>query len=166
MRRSAVIVAAALALAGPAGAGPLDGKRYMVELSSTQYDSGYGNYLLPPLQKELGRSRLKPAKGPGEDAMIFNIVTESDVGRWVGSGDGRQWIYTIAVTIGISPEAYVIPWEGTPAFGVRAQLETPNSDRQDEWDCLIGLAARTAIANYKPKGLLQTDGSSCARKSR
>jgi hypothetical protein len=38
----------AISLATPIHAGPLDGKSYIIELSSSQYDSGYGNYL-PPL---------------------------------------------------------------------------------------------------------------------
>ena len=41
--------------------------------------------------------------------------------------------------------------------------KVPLSDIADELSCLIGLAARTAVANYRPKGLLKVDGSSCAR---
>jgi hypothetical protein len=42
-------------------------------------------------------------------------------------------------------------------------LMTPNPDRQDEMYCLIKLAARTALANYRPKGIFPVDGSSCQR---
>ena len=70
------------------------------------------------------------------------------------------------ITVGISPAAYVIPEDQTPAFGVRADLLTPNPDRDDELACLIKLAARTALANYAPTGLFQTDGSSCLRAPR
>lgn len=153
----------ALLLATPAAADPLTGKSYIIQLSSSQYSSGYGNYLLPPLAKVLAHSGLKSQNGPGADVMV-NVETDSDVGRWVGKGDGRVWTYTISATVGISPEAYVIPFEGTPAFGVRAVLETPNPDRQDEMDCLITLAARTALENYQPAGILKTDGSSCLRR--
>lgn len=135
----------------------------MFELSSTQYDSGYGTYLLPPLAKVMAKSGLRAAKGPGAD-VIVNIQTVSDSGQWLGSGSAKVWTYTISVTIGISPESYVIPYEGTPAFGVRADLRTPNPDRADEMACLITLAARNALANYRPTGHLTTDGSSCLRR--
>lgn len=154
---------AALPFAAPAIAGPLDGARYIIELSSSQYDSGLGEYLVPPLAKALNRAGMRTMNGPGADVVV-NVVTGSDVGRWVGSGDDRAWLYEVAVTVGISPESYVIPFEGTPAFGVTARLTTPNPDREDELACLIGLAARTAIANYAATGHLSTDGSSCLRR--
>lgn len=31
-------------------------------------------------------------------------------------------------------------------------------------DCLITLAARTALANYQPAGIFKTDGSICLRQ--
>jgi len=152
-----------LLLATPALAGPLTGKTYILQLSSSQYASGYGAYLVPPLAAVMTTSGMTSKDGPGADVVV-NIVTDSDVGQWVGSGAQKQWLYTISVTIGISPEAYQIPYEGTPAFGVKAALLTPNGDREDEMDCLIALAARTALARYQPKGLLVTDGQSCLRK--
>mgnify|MGYP001164515752 FL=1 len=156
-------LAAALLAAAPAGAGPLDGKRYMIELSSSQYGSGYGEYLVPPLAAALAKTGLRAARQPPAD-IIVNVVTDSDVGRWVGAGASRQWLYTVTVTVGLSPEAYVIPPDGTPAFGVRATLVTPNPDREDELACLIRLAARTAVANWRPTGMLGTDGSACLRR--
>jgi hypothetical protein len=156
------VLLAALA-ATPAAAGPLDGKSYMIELSSSQHGSGYGNYLVPPLAAALARSGMKPARKPPAD-LIVNIVTASDVGRWIGTGADRVWIYEVAITVGISPEARVIPPDGTPAFGLRARLLTPNPDREDELDCLIRLAARTAVANYRPAGMLETDGSTCLQR--
>ena len=156
------LIALILLTPAAATAGPLDGKSYIVEISSSQDASGYAAYLLPPLLKVLKRSALRPAKGPGAD-VVFNIVTESDVGRWVGKGSARTWLYRVDVTVGISPESHVIPVDGTPRFGVRARLTTPDPDREDELACLIALAARTAIANYRPEGLLDTDGSSCLR---
>ena len=153
----------AISLATPLHAGPLDGKSYIIELSSSQYDSGYGNYLLPPLAAEMAKSGMRARNGPGAD-IVANIQTDSDVGRWVGSGENKVWIYTISVTVGLSPESYVIPFEGTPVFGVKAVLETPDPDREDELECLIRLAARTALKAYKPTGILKTDGRSCLRK--
>ncbi len=149
-------------VAAQANAGPLDGKSYIIELSSTQYDSGYGNYLLPPLAAVMASSGMRARNGPGAD-IVANIQTASDVGQWLGNGAEQVWTYTLSITVGLSPESYPIPFEGTPAFGVTARLKTPNPDREDELACLITLAARTALANYKPAGHLVTDGSSCLR---
>lgn len=154
---------ALLACPAAALAGPLDGKSYIIELSSSQYTSGYGEYLVPPLARVLAKSGMRAKNGPGADVVV-NIVPESDVGQWVGSGEARQWLYTVQITVGISPESYVIPYEGTPAFGVTARLMTPNSDREDELACLVKLAARTALAHYRPTGAVQTDGSACLRR--
>lgn len=155
-----------LPLPGSALAGPLSGKSYIVEMSSSQSASGYADYLLPPLLKELAASDLKPWKtlGPGADVVV-NVVTGSDVGRWVDQGGEEVWLYTVSVTVGLSPESYVIPYEGTPDFGIRADLLTPNPDREDELACLIRLATRTALANYRQGGgVLRTDGSACLRR--
>lgn len=152
----------ALLLPLPAMASPLDGKSYIIELSSSQYDSGYGEYLVPPLTKALRPSGMTAKNGPGAD-MVVNVVPESDVGKWVKTASGKQWLYTLSVTVGISPGETSLPYDGTPVFGVRASLLTPNADREDELSCLIGLAARTAVANYRPKGIVAVDGSSCLR---
>ncbi|MCB2144583.1 MAG: hypothetical protein KDE02_18150, partial [Rhodobacteraceae bacterium] len=61
----------------------LRGKSYIIELSSSQYASGYGEYLLPPLLSVLDRSGMRAKNGPGADVVV-NIVTDSDVGRWTG----------------------------------------------------------------------------------
>jgi hypothetical protein len=150
----------ALLFAAQAHADPLDGKSYIIELSSTQYSSGYGEYLLPPLMEVMTASKLTPKNGPGADVVV-NVVTDSDVGRWVDQGGQKVWVYRVTAMVGISPEAYPIPLEGTPAFGVTALLETPRSDDWQEWSCLIRLAARTALANYHAMGMLRTDGSGC-----
>lgn len=151
------------ASAAPAGAGPLDGKRYIIELSTPQTSSGYAEFLVPPLADALDAAGLKPMGGPGADVVV-NILTEADVGQWMGTGDAREWIYTVDIMVGISPESYVIPYEGTPVLGVKARLLTPNSDRLDELECLTRLATRTVVANYGKTGILRTDGSSCLRK--
>lgn len=154
---------ALILLASQAAADPLAGKSYIIELSSTQSSSGYGEYLLPPLLKVMQHSGLKAQNGPGAD-LVINIKPESDVGAWVGAGENRVWLYTISVTVGISPESYMIPLDGTPVFGITTSLQTPNPDRQDEMDCLITLAARTALKNYRPTGMFKTDGSTCLRQ--
>ena len=144
-------------------AGPLDGKSYIIEMSSSQAASGFEAYLLPPLFAAMEKSGLRAQNGPGADVVV-NIQTGSDVGKWIGTGENRQWIYTRFVTVGLSPEDFPIPHDGTPAFGVKAQLRTPNPDREDELSCLIGLAARTALASYRPTGLDVVEGAACARK--
>ena len=144
-------------------AGPLDGKSYIIELTSSQFVSGYGNDLVPPLVSALKRSNLKAVHGDEADYVV-NIVTDMDVGQWMWEGDEQVWIHTVQITVGISPVTYVIPDDGTPVFGVRVTLLTPNPDREDELACLIKLAARTAAANYQETGMLQIDGQSCLRK--
>lgn len=148
-----------VALAGSA----LDGKTYIIEMSSSQSASGYMAYLLPPLASEIERAGLKAKRGPGAD-VVFNIVTYSDVGQWMDRGEGREWLYTVTITTGVSPESYTIPFEGTPQFGVAVSLITPNGDREDELACLIRLATREAIARYRPEGLIRLSGQSCLRK--
>ena len=76
----------------------------MIELSSTQPSPGYGVYLLPPLMRVMQTSGLKAQNGPGAD-LVINIKPASDVGTWVGAGESRVWLYTIAATVGISPES-------------------------------------------------------------
>ena len=96
--------------------------------------------------------------------MVFNIVTHSNVGQWMETASGREWLYTLTITTGISPESYVIPFESTPQSGVAVSLITPNADREDELACLIGLATREAIARYRPAGMIKLSGQSCLRK--
>lgn len=161
--RNALALALMAALATPAAAdSPLRGKSYIIELQSGSYDSGLAEYLVPPLMRGLRGSGMRSQGGPGADVVV-NVVTGSDVGQWVGQGENRVWLYTISALVGISPETYVLPYDGTPQFGVRASLMTPNPDREDEMACLITLATRSAVANYRPAGILTTDGSACAR---
>lgn len=150
-------------LASPAAADPLAGKSYIIQLSSSQYESGYGHYLVPPLAKVLKASGMQAKAGPGAD-LVANIETGGDTGRWVGAGAQKVWIYKVTATVGLSPESYNFPDDGKPQFGVRAVLETPNPDREDEMDCLITLAAQVALRDYRPKGLEVVDGQGCLRK--
>ena len=167
MRRTFLFAASLFSpLLTPEGAhagSALDGKTYIVEMSSSQSASGYMAYLLPPLVSEIERAGLKAKRGPGAD-VVFNVVTHSDVGQWMGKGESREWLYTVTITTGISPESYTIPFEGTPQFGVAVSLVTPNGDREDELACLIKLATREAIARYQPKGMVRLSGQSCLRK--
>lgn len=158
------LFASALFLAAGAGvAGPLDGRSYLIELTSSQSASGYGEYLVPPLFEALEREGLRAAAGADADLAV-NIITDYDVGQWMGEGADGAWIYTFRITVGISPASYYIPLDGTPVFGVRATLLTPNHDREDELDCMIRLAARAAVVNYRPAGFVEIDGQDCLRK--
>lgn len=162
MQRCGLILGLALLSGGAATAGPLTGKSYIIELTSSQYDSGYGDYLVPPLARALDRAGLRQKGGPGAD-IVANIQTRQDNGAWKVVAGEQVWMHRVEVMVGLSGGAYVIPPDGTAEFSVTADLVTPNPDREDELDCLIGLAARTAIANYRARGHLRTDGTSCLR---
>jgi len=149
--------------AGAARAEPLSPRKYIIQMSSSQVDSGYADYLVLPLSKVFDDAGFTAMHGPGAD-IVVNIITSSDVGQWMNTGKGREWLYTVKITVGISPESYDIPYEGTPQFGAEVSLVTPNSDREDELACLITLAARTAVAQYQPKGQYKTSGQECLRR--
>jgi len=154
-----------VALAGTTlAASPLKGKSYMLEMTSSQSATGLSEFYVPPMAKALDAAGLTPKSGlgPGAD-VIVNLVYTYDVGKWVETAGGREWLYTIRFTAGISPEAYVIPNDGTPQFGVEAALVTPNPDREDEWRCLIRLAVSEAAARYQKAGLIRISGQKCLR---
>jgi hypothetical protein len=145
-------------------ASPLKGKSYMFEMTSSQSATGLSEFYVPPMAEALDAAGLKPKSGlgPGAD-VIVNLVYTYDVGKWVKTSGGREWLYTIRFTAGISPEAYFIPHDGTPQFGVEAALVTPNPDREDEWRCLIKLAVSEAAARYQETGLIRISGQKCLR---
>ncbi len=143
-------------------AGPLSGKSYIIQMSSPQYKSGYAHFLVPPLSDALRKTDLIE-KSTGAD-IVVNVITHSDVGKWVKTGKGRQWLYTSSVTIGISPSTYEIPYEGTPQFGAKVSLLTLNADREGQVDCMIALGVKVAVEKYQPKGIIKVDGSQCLRQ--
>jgi hypothetical protein len=143
----------------------LAGKSYIIQLSSSQYDSGYGKYLVPPLVKAIARTGMKSKGGPGAD-LVVNVVKEADHGAWYGKGAARRWLYRNEVTIGFSPESYDIPYGGKPQFGIKVTALTDNEDRMDEYACMVDLAVRDAMTGYKPKGLVKIDGQSCVKAAR
>jgi hypothetical protein len=152
-----------LPFADPSCARPLAPGKYIIQMASSQVDSGYANYLVPPLAKVFDDAGFTAMRGPGADVVV-NIITNSDVGRWMTTANGREWMYTVKITVGISSENYDIPYEGTPQFGAELSLVTPNGDREDELACMITLAAKTAIAQYRQKGLYKASGQACLRK--
>ncbi|MET0606903.1 MAG: hypothetical protein ABWZ80_10625, partial [Beijerinckiaceae bacterium] len=139
------------------------GQTYIIQLSGTQVASGLGEYLAPPLRKAFDRAGLTYHGGPGA-AFAATIRTSSDVGKWYGSGDGRRWLYTRQIEIGLTPaNEDAEPPRGSPAFAATARLITPDADRVDELNCLVALAVREITLRYRARGRIAVDGASCAR---
>ncbi|WP_347312599.1 hypothetical protein [Defluviimonas sp. SAOS-178_SWC] len=138
---------------------------YIIQLTSSQYASGLGDYLVPPLTRAFRKTGMRYEGGPGA-RYAATVETGSDVGRWYGTGSDARWLYTRSVTVGLSPADMDIEPGGklTPAFSVTVTLITPNEDRVDELDCLIALATRELAARYEPTGHVLVTGRSCARK--
>lgn len=158
-----------LALAMPASAQQSPdfpaNRSYIVQLTSRQADSGMGDYLVPPLTKAMKKAGLR-YRGDAGAEFVATVETGSDVGRWYGSGQDRNWLYQRFVTVGLSPASVDVEPEGklSPSFGVTVLLTTPDEDRVDELECLIALATRELAARYRPTGKVKVDGSGCARK--
>ncbi len=83
--RRLCLAAVLVALASAAAADPLTGKSYIIQLSSSQYSSGYGEYLVPPLAAVLRKSGMRAVNGPGAD-LVINV--ETDFGCW---SMGKAW---------------------------------------------------------------------------
>jgi hypothetical protein len=165
MRRAAL--AAALLAAGPAvaeGAFP-KGESYVIQLTSSQYSSGLGEYLVPPLERAFRKAGLRYEGGPGA-VWVATVDPKYDVGAWYGTGAGREWLYTRTVTVGLSPASMDVEPEGrlSPAFSISARLLTPDADRVDELECLIALAVRELAVRYKSTGHVAVNGASCLRR--
>jgi hypothetical protein len=160
---SALSPGAAMAETPGDGAFP-KGASYIIQLTSSQAASGLGEYLVPPLLRAMNRTGLVYEGGPGADyAATVEVV--SDVGAWYEVGGTEVWLYTLDVSVGLSPSGLDIEPEGRlePAFAVTARLRTPDGDREDEWTCLIALSARELAARYRPKGTVLVNGSQCLR---
>jgi hypothetical protein len=141
------------------------GHSFIIQLTSSQADSGFGEYLVPPLDKAFRKTGLRYEGSPKAE-YAASIETGSDVGKWYGSGEGRAWLYDRFVTVGLSPADADIEPEGrlAPWFSVRVHLITPNEDRVDELNCLVSLAVRELAARYRLKGQVAVDGTGCLRK--
>lgn len=138
---------------------------YIIQLTGSQYESGLGEYLVPPLSRAFRKTGMRYEGGPGA-GYVATVETGSDVGRWYGAADDARWLYKRFVTVGLSPADMDIEPQGKlrPAFSVTVTLITPNEDRVDELDCLIALATRELAARYRPTGHVLVKGGSCARK--
>ena len=157
-----------LALAAPVAAQqspdfPRDGT-YVVHLTSSQFVSGFGEYLVPPLVKAFNKTGMTYNKDIEADYVV-TVQTESDVGTWHGDGDEAVWLYRRTVSVGLSPADIDIEPQGQlrPSFSITTVLKTPDQDRVDELNCLISLATRELAARYQEKGHVFVDGSGCAR---
>jgi hypothetical protein len=162
-------VAIVLAAAFPAAADPSpDFPRkasYIIQMTSSQYASGFAEYLVPPLQKAFRKTGMRYAGGP-DAQYAATVETGSDVGRWYGTGGEAKWLYERFVTVGLSPADADVEPQGrlSPYYSVTAKLVTPNADRVDELNCLIALVTRELAIRYVPKGHVTVNGASCARR--
>ncbi|MEZ5911497.1 MAG: hypothetical protein R3D84_04060 [Paracoccaceae bacterium] len=138
---------------------------FIIHLTSSQYASGLGEYLVPPLERAMAATGLRYRGDAGAD-YAATVQSRSDTGQWLVDGDGRQWLYTREVTVGLSPADADIDTGGglRPSFSITAILRTPDADRVDELNCLISLAARELAARYVPAGSVAVDGNQCARR--
>lgn len=143
---------------------------FIIQLTSSQFVSGFGEYLVPPLLKAFRKTGMRYTGGPDaggpEPDFAATVETGSDVGKWYDRGEARVWLYQRAVTVGLSPADMDIEPQGrlAPAFSVTVKLITPNPDRVDELNCLIALATRELAARYRPRGHVVVNGQGCARK--
>lgn len=138
---------------------------YIIQLTSAQYSSGFGEYLVPPLNKAFRKTGMRYKGGPGAD-FAATVEAGSDVGNWYGKGDAATWLYERFVTVGLTPSDVDVEPEGRlkPRFSVTVKLITPNEDRVDELECLIALATRELSFRYQPAGHVTVNGKGCARK--
>jgi hypothetical protein len=146
------------------------GETYVIQLRSTQASSGFAEYYIPSLKQALDASGLI-YRPDDTAAYTATVETGSDVGKWYGKGQGnadtRTWLHTRFVTVGLSPKHIDVEPVGgkiKPAFAVKVNLLTPDSDRVDELRCLVGLAVRELQTRYRPKGLVTVSGQSCSRE--
>ena len=170
---SAICVFGATALALPASAqqSPDFPKKdkFIIQLTSSQYASGLGEYLVPPLLKAFQKTGMIYAYDTDAD-FTATVETGADVGKWYEADDdavvAEVWKYERFITVGLSPATMDVEPGGklAPAFSITVKLVTPNQDRVDELNCLIALATRELAARYTAKGHVLIDGSRCARK--
>lgn len=148
-------------------AGALAGKSYIVEMTNAQIASGFANDLVPPLVSALNTTGLKQKGGTGVGSdYVISISHDYDAGKWYGKGEHQAWLHTRIITVGITP-ANGDPWpqgKHSPAFGVSAELQTPDVDRVDELDCMIRGAVMEAAAKYQTSGRLRIYAAKCLRK--
>lgn len=159
----AALVLAAPALADQSPDFPKSGS-FIVQLTGSQFASGLGEYLVPPLMKAFRKTGMRYVGGPGAQ-FAATVESGSDVGKWYGKGDTARWLYERRVTVGLSPADVDIEPEGrlSPRFSVTAVIVTPDEDRVDELDCLIALATRELSFRYRANGHVTVDGQLCAR---
>ncbi|MCP5085585.1 MAG: hypothetical protein GY952_02080 [Rhodobacteraceae bacterium] len=136
--------------------------KFVIQLTSSQFASGIGNYLVPPLLEAFRRTGITYTGGSDAD-FAATVQTRSDVGKWHGKGSAAVRLYSRFVTVGLSPANVDIEVRGrlTPRFSVTVKLVTPNQEKVDELSCLIGLATRELARRYKVKGHIKLNGKSC-----
>ncbi|MDU8927780.1 hypothetical protein RXV86_10335 [Alisedimentitalea sp. MJ-SS2] len=138
---------------------------FVIHLTSSQFASGYGEYLVPVLLKAFKRTGMAHAKTIKADYAL-TIEPGMDVGKWYERDGESVWLYRRTITIGLTPAEQDVEPEGrlAPGFAVTTVLLTPNADRDDEFKCLVSLTTRELAARYRPNGHVHVDGTGCARE--
>ena len=141
-----------------------EGATFIIQLTGSQYASGLGQYLLPPLSKAFAKTSLRYEGGPGAD-YAATVEHTYDVGSWHDVKGGKVWLYDTAVTVGLTPAAVDAEPGGklSPAFSVSARLLTEDADRVDELNCLIALAVGELALRYRRTGHVTVNGARCGR---
>jgi len=151
----------ALPLAGRAeAAGAPVGRSYVVMMTQPQIASGLARYLVPPLVDALDRAGLVNAKGPGAE-WVVSVETSSDHGSWLGSGESRRWRHDRRVAVTFAPNEGFPRKSTTDGFTVDARVVTADPDRVDEYRCLVDLAVKTAMAEWRRSGRTEVRGVAC-----
>lgn len=165
-RREPILLAAVLCglvLASPpaeaADAGP-QGRSYVVMMTQSQISSGLVRDLLPPMVDALDRNGMTNARGPSAE-WVVSVDGSFDHGAWLGSGESRRWRHTRTVSVTFAPNEGFPRKATTSTFTVDARVVTADTDRMDEFRCLVDLAVKTAMTQWKPSGRVAVAGVAC-----
>lgn len=142
-----------------AEAGPR-GRSYVVMMTGSQISSGLARHLVPPLVDALDRAGMTNAKGPSAE-WVVSVESSADHGAWLGSGESRRWRHKRTVSVTFAPNEGFPRKAETSTFTVDARVVTADTDRADEFRCLVDLAVKTAMARWKASGHVAVDGIAC-----
>lgn len=156
------LVAGPLLVVSPAGAaaGGPQGRSYVVMMTQSQISSGLVRDLLPPMIDALDRAGMTNAQGPSAE-WVVSVESSFDHGAWLGSGESRRWRHTRTVSVTFAPNEGFPRRSATPTFTVDARVVTADTDRADEFRCLVDLAVKTAMKQWKASGRVPVAGVAC-----
>ncbi len=139
-----------------------NGRSYVVMMTQAQIGSGLARHLVPPLTAALDRAGMVNAKGPTAE-WVVSVETSADDGGWLGSGESRRWRHKGTVSVTFAPNEGFPRKPETATFTVDAKIVTADPDRPDEYRCLVDLAVRTALAQWRRSGRIEVGGVECER---